>query len=238
MVFDYIAPGIQLLGRFGRLETGIWLFRYNSECMILEMPDTSKNDPFKNPWERIANYIQSENLQLKFLTATHVHTDHFDTFPKFHEQFPNVPIIVNRFFFINSPISDFITAKDLNNLKVLIDIKPSIIFKKTPIYCFKDKKFETHLDGELLYLIHAPKHSRSDTMIIFRGSMISGDWWLGPGDPNANQIPIRTINESISYLIDFTRKKEYRIHSIFSVHANEFRRNINFEALMEETRPI
>ena len=99
MTFDFIAPGIQLIGRFGRLKTGIWLLRHKSECMLLEMPDLIKVDPFPNPWNRIADFMDQENLHLKFISATHSHYDHFNSYPYFHEKFPKVPIIVNKFFF-------------------------------------------------------------------------------------------------------------------------------------------
>ncbi len=222
------------MGRFGRLKTGIWLFAHETECMILEMPDQSIEDSISKPWKRIKEYIDQKKLNLKFMTATHVHADHFDTFPMFHSQFPQVPIIVNRHFFPNEKISFFISPEALENGT---DLSPSIRKKGVPIYCFETKCFETNLQGEPLFLIHAPKHSWSDTMLIFRGCIISGDWWIGPGDPNANQIPIDVINESLDYLQAFCRPKKYHVHSLFSVHANEFRRGINFFELLEQTRP-
>ncbi len=234
MTFDFIAPGIQLVGRFGRLKTGIWLLKYKSECMLLEMPDQSDKDPFRNPWDRIAKYIEQENLHLKFMTATHSHTDHFDTYPNFHNRFPKVPIVVNRLFFHKYNLISFIKPEDLD---IIGNINASIEIEGVPIYCFNEKCFETNLEGEQLFLIRAPKHSWSDTMVIFRGCIISGDWWIGPGDPNRNMIPLKTINESIDFLEAFIHKKNYHIHSLFSVHANEFRYGIDFIELMEQTRP-
>ena len=97
MPFDYKALGIQLVEQFGIGKTGIWLFRHKSECMILEMPDQHK-DPFI-PWEKIRDYIKQESLHLKFITATHKHGDHFNTYPQFHKTFTNAAIILNSFFF-------------------------------------------------------------------------------------------------------------------------------------------
>ncbi len=116
-------------------------------------------------------------------------------------------------------------------------IEQSISKRGIPIYCFDTKIFETDLAGEPLYLIQAPKHSWSDTMIVFRGSMITGDWWLGKGDPNPNKIPLDVVKGSIDTLEAFCQEKKYYIHTLFSVHVNEIRRNIDFVKLMEETRP-
>lgn len=222
-----------MVGQFGRLKTGIWLIRHNDECAILELPDLHDDDPFCS-WEKISEYIEQEHLNLKFITATHNHGDHFDTYPQFYKTFPEVPIVVNPQFFQKRSISDFIGCDDLYNAH---SIKSATIKKGVPFYCFKGNYFEVDLGGEPMFLLPTPKHSWSDTMVVFRGSMITGDWWLGPGDPNPNQIPIDVINKSIDSLINFSRERNYRIHTLMSVHANEFRRGIDFIKLMEETRP-
>jgi len=201
--------------------------------MILEMPDLSDDDPFIS-WERIDKYINQEHLKLKLMTATHVHGDHFNTYPQFNKKFPNIPIIVNPLFFREVTISNFITPRDIWHSHSL---KPSYFLKDIPIYCFEGKSFETDLSGEPLYLLRAPKHSWSDTLILFRGTVITGDWWLGPGDPNPNRIPIGTINRSIDFLESFIKEKQYHIHTLISVHANEYRRGIDFIEIMEQTRP-
>jgi len=201
--------------------------------MILEMPDSSDNDPFQS-WEKIGEYIKSEKLRLKFMTATHNHSDHFSTHPQFHKRFPDIPIVVNPYFFRKRSLIEFISAEDLESG---YNQEPSTIHKGVPICCFKGELFETHLGGEPLYLIQAPKHSWSDTLIVFRGTMITGDWWLGPGDPNPSQIPVEVINRSIDRVENFCRERRYQINTMMSVHANEFRSNFKFFKLMEETRP-
>jgi len=233
MVFENVNPGIQLVEQFGQLNTGIWLLSHHNEGVILEMPDYSEEERF-DPWQKLDEYIMEHNIYIKFSTATHNHTDHFSTFPQFHEEFSEIPIVVNSNFFRNFAISKFISAEDLESD---VEVEPSIFVKNVPVYCFKEQVFQTHLSGEPLYLIKAPKHSWSDTIVIFRGTMITSDWWIGKGDPNKNNIPESVINDSISLLQEFTRQMNYKIHSLISVHANEFRRNIDFINLMEETRP-
>ncbi len=232
MPFTDIAPGIHLACMFGG--TGIWFLRYGTECAIVEMPGTAKREPASLPWDLIGKFIEQEHLHLKFGCATHDHWDHWSIYPQFHHQFPDTPIIVHQSFFPGERIAQFITPEDLARDPPR---KTFLVQNGTPIYCFQGLSFETDLTGEPLYLLHAPKHCPTDTMVIFRGSMITGDWWLGPGDPNPNKVPISTIQTSISFLEEFCRGKNYVVHNLFSVHANEFRRDVNFNELMESTRP-
>ncbi len=230
--FTDIAPGIQLACMYGG--TGIWFLRYGIECAIVELPGIARRDPANRPWDTIGEHIDKEGLHPKFITATHDHWDHFSIYSQFNKRLPKVPIIVHRSFFPIERLARFITPEGIAKGA---PGPASVIHGGTPIHCFEGQSFATDLTGEPLYLIHAPKHCPTDTMVIFRGSMITGDWWLGPGDPNPNKVPIPTIHASISFLEEFCRKKNYVIHNLFSVHANEFRRDVTFEELMESTRP-
>ncbi len=198
------------------------------------MPGTAKKEPANRPWDSIGEYVEENHLHLKFGTATHDHWDHFFIYPQFHNRFPNVPIIAHESFFPGEELAHFITPEDINKGEYQT---ASLIRNGTPIYCYKEPNIETDLAGEPLYLLHAPKHSLTDTMVIFQGSMIAGDWWLGPGDPNPNKVPLRTIHTSIDFLEQFCRQKNYVIHNIFAVHGNEFRWDVNFKESMESTRP-
>ena len=101
---------------------------------------------------------------------------------------------------------------------------------------FSDDVYETNIEGEPLYLIHAPKHSSSDVMIVFRGTMITGDWWLGWGDPNWNKVPPVTSIKSIDRILDFLKNHKYVVTRLFSAHANDFRYGVNAESVLLETR--
>ncbi|HMF32693.1 MAG TPA: hypothetical protein VKK79_14815 [Candidatus Lokiarchaeia archaeon] len=233
MAFDTISPGITLVGKFGKWQTGIWILSHNEECAIIEMPDVLDSDLITNPWDQIRTHINDEKLRLKFITATHDSPDHFSTYRQFHKRFPYAPIVVTRHFSQRGDIKNFIIPQDLQDGLP----EPSITSKDVPIYCFDGELFEAALGGEPVYLLHAPKYSKADTLVIFRGCLITADWWLGPGDPNPNNTPNSVVNESIDRLEDFCQEKNYKIHSIFSAHANEFRRDVNFNELMESTRP-
>ena len=186
MTFNLISPGVYIIGTFGPFQdtVRIFLLQHESECIIVELPPLGEDD-FK-PWIQLKKYITSNDLKLKFITASHEHWDHFYIYPEFHQEFPDVPIIVSSRFF-EGEIDVYITPNDISAERIK---DPSIVKKKTPIYCFKGRSFETEISGEPLYIFSTPKHSWGDLSIIFRGSMISGDWWLGPGDPNPNKIPL------------------------------------------------
>jgi hypothetical protein len=238
-MFEDIAPGIQLLGRFGKVKAGIWFLRNGSECVILEMPDIEEVDDNQTPWDSLHEYILDNDLYLKFMTATHEQADHFYSFTDFHGAFPEVPILVHRNFFLDpkdAEVECTYGPADLEEGTLALQ-SPSVELEDIPLFCFEGEVFETNLAGEPLFLVHAPKYSESDTLVVFRGCLITADWWLGPGDPNYNHLPIGQINNSINALLRLTQEKNYVIHSVFSAHANEFRRNIDFRALMEQSRP-
>ncbi|MBD3351435.1 MAG: hypothetical protein GF364_08105 [Candidatus Lokiarchaeota archaeon] len=246
-MYKHVSPGIVLIGRYGLLDTGVWLFHHNQECAILEMPDINpKNNSHPKAWESVTYYIKEKKLNPKFITVTHAHRDHIDSFQRFHKAFQRIPILLHETFFKRGSyfrikkVSNVIQSNDLKDL-IRKKREPSLIYQKVPIYCWRGRIFKTDIGGEVLFLVHVPKHSLSDTMLIFRGTMITGDWWLGPGDPNKNHIPIRTINDSISFLQNFVNERNYRIRNLFSVHANEFRRELsqqNYQELLESTRRL
>ena len=90
-----------------------------------------------------------------------------------------------------------------------------------------------------MFLLSVPKHSVTDTMVVFRGAICTGDWELRTihsvhdawsGITTAQKLA------SIQRLIDFVTARNYRIHMVFSVHANDRQEGIDFLKLMEETR--
>ena len=112
-MFDEIAPGIQLVGRFGTDQVGIWLLHNQDESMILGMPPIADNDPCKEPWKKIADYIAGQGWHLKFISVTHDQPDHFKTYPQFSAKFPEAPIIVSRYFSQKGDLKRFITSENL-----------------------------------------------------------------------------------------------------------------------------
>jgi hypothetical protein len=97
------------------------------------------------------------------------------------------------------------------------------------------------LGDEPLYLVHAPKHSSTDTMVVFRGAACTGDWELGTvrtvhdWNPIA-RVPVDTRVRSCERMMGFPQRKNYAVHRVYSVHGTDRRENVDFPALMAATR--
>jgi glyoxylase-like metal-dependent hydrolase (beta-lactamase superfamily II) len=205
--------GIYLLGQFNCLRTGCWLLAHNGEAAILELPPSDANEP--SPAEAADVAVRALNLSVRFLLCTHCHGDHFSeaTLDQFRGNHSEAAICLQRGF------------KD---------------FMEEPqgVHWFGDV-LEISLCGEPLFLVHAPKHSRTDTMVIFRGTICTGDWELGTirsVHDGRSGITVEQKLASIDRLIEFVSAHNYHIHQVFSVHANDKRQQVNFVELMESTR--
>jgi hydroxyacylglutathione hydrolase len=205
--------GVILLGHFNILQTGCWLLVNGTEAAILEMPPRDPGEP--SPAEVAAQEVKARGLSVKFLLCTHDHSDHFaqETLDELMRQFPTAIIVLHHGF-----------EQDLA--------------RTSRVRWFADQ-FELSLGGEPLFLLSAPKHSVTDTMVVFRGVICTGDWELRT---------IRSVHDSwsgitteqklasIQRLIDFVTERNYRIHQVFSVHANDRQEGVDFVKLMEQTR--
>jgi hypothetical protein len=106
---------------------------------------------------------------------------------------------------------------------------------------FYDHDSKLDLGGEPLYLVHAPKHSWTDTHIIFKGVAITGDWELNTlraahDDKPNHRVPREAKLAAIDKMSRFEHDYKYRIHKVYSVHANDRRENIDFTWLMNDTK--
>jgi hydroxyacylglutathione hydrolase len=86
------------------------------------------------------------------------------------------------------------------------------------------------LAGEPLWLIYAPKHSRTDMVTVFRGAAMTGDMELGTLQSVNREVNKTVKRKSLVFLADFERAHAYRIHSLMSAHLNDFRRNIDWSS--------
>jgi glyoxylase-like metal-dependent hydrolase (beta-lactamase superfamily II) len=88
----------------------------------------------------------------------------------------------------------------------------------------------TQLDlaGEPLWLVHAPKHSLTDTVTVFRGVAMTGDFELGIIGSVNREVGKKMKRESLAFLAAFERNHGYHIHTLMSAHLNDFRQNFNW----------
>jgi hydroxyacylglutathione hydrolase len=88
-----------------------------------------------------------------------------------------------------------------------------------------------NLGGDPLWLIKAPKHSPTDTVIVFRGVAMTGDIELGTLDSVNREVSAATKAASMEFLKGFEDRTGYHVHSIVSAHLNDFRQGVNWPGL-------
>jgi hydroxyacylglutathione hydrolase len=214
MASGWWFEGVYLVGQFGPLRTGCWLLVHGHEAAVLEMPPPGWGEP--PPAEAVANALAGSPVRVTHLLCTHAHADHFSaaTFHAFRAAFPDARPCLHVGF-----------RRHLGG-EYGVD--------------YFDHDAELHLSGEPLHLIQAPKHSGTDTVVVFRGAACTGDWelgtlrsvhdWAGWGVPKDRKL------ESIARMERWPAEKGYHIHRVFSVHANDRRDGVDFPALMAATR--
>ncbi|MGF1580301.1 MAG: hypothetical protein ACFCD0_13140 [Gemmataceae bacterium] len=211
MSLDQWFEGIYLLGQFNRLRTGCWLLVHGGEAAILEMPPRSVGEP--SPAVVAQEAVAELSVSVKYLLCTHKHWDHFSraTFNDFRGAFPTARAWLQRGFSQGLGVSYF------------------------------DDVHQLDLSGGPFFLVPAPKHSSTDTMVIFRGVVCTGDWELGTISSVHDWtwfwgVPREQKLKSIERMERFPQEYNYHIHSTFSVHANDKRVGIDFPGLMASTR--
>ena len=88
-----------------------------------------------------------------------------------------------------------------------------------------------HVGGEQLWLIKAPKHSRTDVVTVFRGVAMTGDIELGMLASVNHEVPRSIKKRSMDWLHDFQHRAGYHVHSIVSAHLNDVRLSVNWPDL-------
>lgn len=207
--------GVFLVGRFNPFRTGCWLLVHNGEAAVLEMPPSGPGEP--TPAEAVrAALSHCPGVKVTHLLCTHAHADHFatSTFHALRTAFPDAEPCLHVGFRRKAG-AEYGVRYFTGELRLAIG-------------------------GEPLFLVHAPKHSDTDTMVIFRGSVCTGDWelgmlrsvydWAGWGVPTEKKL------ESIARMEWWPGEHNYVIHRVYSVHANDRREGVDFPALMASTR--
>lgn len=87
------------------------------------------------------------------------------------------------------------------------------------------------LGGEPVWLIRAPKHSRTDMVTAFRGVAMTGDIETGMIASVNNEVPTPTKRKSMEWLRQFPERTGYQIHSAVSAHLNSVQRSIHWPDL-------
>ena len=207
--------GVYLLGRVAWVETGCWLLVHRGEAAVLELPPSVWGGP--DPVRLVTRAVAELEVEMRYLLCTHAHLDHFSrpTLRRLRAAFPLAQPVLQTGF-------------------------RGVIGDPTGVRFFDDSE-TLDLGGEPVHLIHAPKHSSTDTMVVFRGAVCTGDWELGTvrtvHDWNPiSRVPLETRLQSCERMMAFPSRANYAVHRVFSVHGTDRRENVDFPALMAATR--
>ncbi len=216
------APGVARLGPFGPYKNSVWMFWHRGEAALCEMP------PYKPgresaPWRSVGRFLKRENLELKYALISHAHFDHCQTLMEFREAFPEADFVAHR-----SPVH----TRVVERLAGRYGWSPWEVFQEV----FDGDLRALELGGEPLLLLHAPKHSMSDLFVIFRGTAMTGDWFLGDlKDCNALVAPTQKVR-SVETVQRWLNRLDYRVSRAFSGHGDCLYYDIDFQKLLEQSK--
>lgn len=216
------APGILMLGPYGPYRNAVWLLVNGNEAALVEMPPYKPKKDAR-PWQAAKRCLKGIGAELKYGLLTHAHVDHCQSLVSFRETFPEAIFLGHR---------SQVENRLVNRLAWSAGRHPQQIFDEV----FDGEIRVLDLNGEPLILIHAPKHSESDQMIIYRGTCITGDWFLGDlKDCNALVDPRRKI-WSIERVQYWLHRLDYRVERAFSGHGDCLYFDVDFHNLMEKSK--
>ena len=203
----HFSPGVYLLGCFKPCDCGSFILHNGNEAALLELPPAwARRRP---PWKVANTFLKKNKLNLRYLLVSHAHHDHLGGYYQYRRQFRTQPLVVHH-----------------------------SVIRRCRLYpgdlIFRHQIFELSLDGEPLYIVHAPKHSWEDMLIIFRGSACTGDWTLGRYNDCNNIVPTEVKVETLLQVASFLQSRNYVVHTLYSAHANDFRYNIDFQGMLHE----
>lgn len=218
----YAAPGVIKLGPFGPYNNAVWLFYHGDEAAVVEMPPYRPRKDAK-PWLKVKKFCRNHGLTLKYALVSHIHMDHCLTLADFRQAFPQTTFVGHRTH-LNSPLTWRLARRAGMHPEDVFDV----------IYDGDIKMLD--LSGEPMLLIHCPKHSQSDQFVIFRGTAMTGDWFLGDlKDCNALVAPSEKIR-SVERVQSWLGRLNYGVSRAFSGHGDCLYYNVDFHRLLEKSK--
>jgi glyoxylase-like metal-dependent hydrolase (beta-lactamase superfamily II) len=213
------APGILMLGPYGPYRNAVWLLVNGDEAALVEMPPyRPKRDA--RPWQAARRCLRKIGARLKYALLSHAHLDHCLSLMHFRETFPEARFVGHR-----SQLENRLMGR-------ITGWRPYQVFDEV----FESETHVLDLNGEPLLLIHCPKHSESDLFIIYRGTAITGDWFLGDlKDCNALVDPQQKI-WSIERVQYWLNTWDYGVVRAFSGHGDCLYYDVDFHRLMEKSK--
>lgn len=217
-----------MLGRFGPYKNAVWIMWREGEAALLEMPPHSPGQ--KKPWLAAASFLKKRKLKAKYAFLSHAHIDHCHSLLDFRTHFPRTRFVAHRSV-AESRVIQGMEWMARNTLPPGLFGRPSLFHE-----LFRSNLWKGELGGEPIYLIHAPKHSHSDQLVLFRGAMMTGDWFLGDlKDCNALVEP-KVKKKSIDWVVRIVDKLGYHVHMMFSGHGDCLFYDVDFQEMMRKSK--
>lgn len=216
------APGILKSKPFGPYRNSVWIFFHRGEAALIEMPPYR---PGKDsaPWRSAKRELKKRALRLKYGLFSHAHMDHCRTLPEFREAFPQADFVAHQSQLFSPLVRRLVASTGMSQAEFFQEVYDGDI-----------KMLD--LAGEPLILLHCPKHSDSDQFVIFRGTAMTGDWFLGDlKDCNALVHPEEKIR-SVDRVQRWLERLDYRVTRAFSGHGDCLYKNVDFSLLMEKSK--
>ena len=207
------GPGITILKRYGPYKNACWLLEAGDEAAVVEMPMFSGKE--RPPYQRVECYVRRRRLHLKYALLSHGHLDHCYSLPSFRRWFPHTRFVAHRSMVECSHFVQLMARNPAMPWNDWIEGRWHLFDE-----LFDGLLWSGTLGGEPLHVIYAPKHSYTDHLILFRGAMITGDWFLGDlRDCNALVRPQDKVS-AIQMATQVVSRLGYHVHMFFSAHGD------------------
>lgn len=224
-----VADGFTILKKYGPIKNACWILENNGEAAIVETPPFKRGE--KPPYEKADTYCKKNRLFPKYILLTHPHWDHCQTLPQFRATFPQAKLIAHESF-----LHDHFFRYMIRNTRVKGAHSSSSGSYRFFDDVYSGDFYRLELGGEPLFLIHAPKHSYGDQLIVFKGAMITGDWYIGDLKDCNDLVNPHDKVQSIDKVMNIVRGLDYHIHMLFSGHGDALMFDADFYSIMEASK--
>lgn len=225
----HVAEGITILNRYGGFSTACWLLHHGGEAAVIEMPPFNRcreNAPYNDAKE----VTERHGIHVKYAFLSHAHWDHTRTLPYFRKRFPLTAFVTHASFYADRYFRSLIHSipwrrgAHSRNVQTHFDL------------VFNDVIWRGFIGGEPVYLIYAPKHSYTDILIVFKGAMITGDWYIGDLVDCNNLVRLSDKIASINTVMHLVGSLGYGVHMLFAAHGNNLLYDVDFFSVMEQCK--
>ena len=180
---QWVAPGVCLLARtevanrglIGQIAnrlmspSGIWLYVHQNQAALIDAPFAWEDA--SPAIELIADFLHGNQIQLKYVTASHLHLDHSAGLTAALDYFTEAKFVYPEQWQAHWNTTCF------DRIKYGVQSTMSRQWDRDPHKSYENR-FTTDLAGEPLHFMEAPYHSLTDQLVIFRGVAILPDWHL------------------------------------------------------------